>query len=252
MSRLKNSFTTVMVFAIGVVTTAINSPLSGQEVQVVVPNIYESSEGNAIGYSASFGFPIKSQEVFPSSEFASVPDLQRWITGYRLRPDAIATLPRTINYGDVQIRMSTTPKGPNDLSFTFADNVGPDETIVLDTGEFSVTAKAASGPGPRPFDYVYQFDTPFYYDPNQGNLLLEFRSRSGWVNASPIFDAHDDVYGAAGISIGAANFSSNVATVRFPVEVYQFTFAVPELQSVTLAGIGLLALLAIRTSWKTV
>jgi hypothetical protein len=43
----------------------------------------------------------------------------------------------------------------------------------------------ATGPpeGPRGFDYIYDFTTPFFYDPEFGNLLVDVISPSGYVPA---------------------------------------------------------------------
>ena len=61
-----------------------------------------------------------------------------------------------------------------DLSSTFADNVGPDNTQVF-SGPFQ-TAVTFTG-DPTNFEVVINFTTPFYYDPTKGNLLLDIATR---------------------------------------------------------------------------
>jgi hypothetical protein len=69
---------------------------------------------------------------------------------------------------NMQINLSTTPKNASTLSTNFAQNVGPDDTIVF---------------GPRSLffaggNYISELillDRPFRYDLRRGNLLLDVR-----------------------------------------------------------------------------
>ena len=81
------------------------------------------------------------------------------------------TAPRAAEWDVLELNLSTTPRGA--LTGTFADNHGADVTTVL-SGNVQLETDAG-GPrnGPRDFDYVFDFDTPFPYDPAQGNLLSE-------------------------------------------------------------------------------
>ena len=77
-------------------------------------------------------------------------------------------------FTNCQIRMSTTARGPDQLSSIFAENVGPDETV-LRTGRIF----ASNGGSCSSFGYgtgTLFLDIPFYYNPHTGrNLLLELR-----------------------------------------------------------------------------
>ncbi|MCH7805431.1 MAG: hypothetical protein IH937_15290, partial [Acidobacteria bacterium] len=88
---------------------------------------------------------------------------------------------------DIQINLSTTTMTADNLSATFADNVGADETIVLNRGSLDLSSAGANGT----FDIVVHFDTPFFYDPALGNLLLDVRNFGAGFTTQ--FDAHDVV-----------------------------------------------------------
>ncbi len=108
------------------------------------------------------------------------------------RPDAVyggvfsATLP------NIQISLSTTPRAMDELTSVFADNVGSDDTIIVN-GSLTLSS-SFTGPagGPKDFDVHIDLATPFVYDPTQGNLLLDVRNYAG-VDGDPplsmVFDA---------------------------------------------------------------
>lgn len=64
------------------------------------------------------------------------------------------------------------------LSTTFAANTGADATLVFDGTIALSTAVAPTNSAPKNFDVVIPLQTPFPYDPAQGNLLLDLRNRS--------------------------------------------------------------------------
>jgi hypothetical protein len=85
---------------------------------------------------------------------------------------------------NVQINLSTTPKVPDSLDLTFANNVGPDDTIVH-SGPLPLSS--ADGGNPAPFDIVIPLTTPFWYNPAAGNLLLDVRNIAD--GSSQMFDS---------------------------------------------------------------
>ena len=157
------------------VVVAASSPSMGQEVKIVVPNSLESVEGDVDGTTEST--PFRIQILAPSSEFIALPETHRTIIGVSFRPDQTITGPRTSTMDDSLWRLSTTSNA--ELDPVFDQNVGGDVTTVLNS---SVTVSTdATGPaeGPRGFDYFVEFDTPFVYDPDAGNLLVDVVSLSG-------------------------------------------------------------------------
>ena len=88
---------------------------------------------------------------------------------------------------NVQISVSTTLRQPDSLSPIFADNVGLNNSIVR-SGSLTISGRNIHFPGgPNPFEIGVQFTTPFFYDPSQGNLLLDVRNFMG--AATTPFDA---------------------------------------------------------------
>ncbi len=126
------------------------------------------------------------------------------------RPDASAGLAFTATGVSVDIRLSHTPLTADGLSATFADNVGPDETVVLDTDSLSYSsAKANCGPsGPCDFDIIIDLNDVFTFNGND-NLLLDIRLRTGDIGAAAGFF---DTQATFGDSVGrVANSSNDVA-----------------------------------------
>jgi hypothetical protein len=171
---------------------------------VVVPQNAAEVEGNfsQIGpfNIAPFGVPSQRyQQVFAASAFAALsgPHL---ITQIAFRPNVLpdadaagaafsATIP------NIRIHLSTTSRVPDGdpdgdpagLSTTFAENVGTNDTVVFN-GALPLSS-AFTGPegGPKAFDIVIALQTPFWYDPTAGNLLLDVRNFEGV--ATTLFDA---------------------------------------------------------------
>jgi cell wall-associated NlpC family hydrolase len=78
----------------------------------------------------------------------------------------------------VQITLSTTSSGPNSLSSTFANNIGPDETLVY-SGPLTLSTNSTSSNGTTAdFDITIPLQTPFFYDPSKGNLLFDLKNPS--------------------------------------------------------------------------
>ncbi|MGA2870825.1 MAG: immunoglobulin domain-containing protein, partial [Verrucomicrobiota bacterium] len=74
---------------------------------------------------------------------------------------------------------SSTTNSADHLSSTFANNIGTNVTTVF-SGSLPLSSQYA-GPaaGPKAFDMVVNFTTPFVYNPNLGNLLVDIQDFSG-------------------------------------------------------------------------
>jgi hypothetical protein len=141
---------------------------------LVVPNSQATAPGNApvkLGGNAS-----RVQEVLGSGQFSQFIGPVT-ITALRLRA-APGAGPANSTSTSVQVTLSTTQAYPNTNnghmlpSVTYANNTGPDATVVY-KGAGAISSPGCAAPGPCPFDIVIPFAAPFTYDPNQGRLLID-------------------------------------------------------------------------------
>jgi hypothetical protein len=198
---------------------ALLSSRAHAEIRIVTPPGLESVEGNSRAPAASHGFRV--QELYPASWFLSLlPKGGAWLTGFRSRADVSQQNSVTVHYNDMRLTASTTQR--NTISTIFADNVGNNAIKVID-GTLSISYEVGSAK-PNPFSAIWEFTTPFYYDPDEGNLLLDYISHSG-LNGAVTDDA-----AAIGIALSnAGGPSDRVAGVVFTDRIItQFVFAVPD------------------------
>ncbi|MBL8901392.1 MAG: trypsin-like peptidase domain-containing protein [Planctomycetes bacterium] len=107
-----------------------------------------------------------------------------YIQHLRFRPDEAATSIGPASF-TCTIDLSTAATTPATMSSTFDTNHGANRARVFD-GTFSVPFTTGLG-DPRLFPVSVQLDTPFYYDPAAGPLLLDIRML-GLSGSSANFD----------------------------------------------------------------
>ncbi len=141
---------------------------------LVVPVAQATTAGNLpihLGTTA-----VRVQEVIGSGQFAG----PITINALRVRA-APGTGSASSTASSFRLTLSTTQTYPNTNnshtlpSLTFANNVGPDATVVY-TGPGTFFSPGCALPGPCPFDTVIPFTTPFTYDPSKGRLLIDYTS----------------------------------------------------------------------------
>lgn len=142
--------------------------------EIVAPNDLWHTDGNSGSHWPWASGPMRYQQIFDASEFSSLAAAGGgWIQNLSFRLDAadVGDFQRTVT--DVQINLSTSLRGPDGLSTVFAENIGPDERVVF-TGNADLIMFREPGPptASMPFGTAI-FITPFFYDPSQGNLLLD-------------------------------------------------------------------------------
>ena len=151
----------------------------------VVPNSL-TGDGTSASSTPFNQTGVRFQQVYDASQFSSVVG---WIREIDFRVDAGGAGMDFLNatLSNVQISVSTTLRQPDSLSPIFADNVGLNNSIVR-SGSLTISGRNIHFPGgPNPFEIAVQFTTPFFYDPAQGNLLLDVRNYFG--AATTPFDA---------------------------------------------------------------
>jgi Tol biopolymer transport system component len=194
------------------------------EIKIVSPSAYEETEGDG-AVSDDCCAPYRYQAVFPAEDFAALGNKPHWLVGYSWRPDQSVTSPRTVEFPDNAVRLSTTQRGPDNLSQQFDDNLGSDFTQFYRGPVIAVADAPRSDPGPREF-YNAAFPagvTPYLYDPRQGNLLFDLIA---WQGESPSGRA-DQVLSMQTALYGSSAFATDGQ--RIPANVFQLTFIpVPE------------------------
>jgi hypothetical protein len=216
---------------------------------LVAPNAYTSSPGNA---DNRFPFLVNGgmryQQVFAASEFSSFGGPQQ-INEIDLRNGIFLNEAFTATIANIQIKLSTTARAPDALSSTFADNIGPDNTLVY-SGSLTLSSTNAAGPGgTHVFDIRIVFQTPFLYDPSAGNLLMDVDNLTGADNAvgQDFFDAvgltSDPVSRIFGQE-GAPGATSGTPDSLGLIAQFQFGSAAvaPEPASLTLLALGVTGL----------
>jgi len=136
---------------------------------IVVPNAETNSPGNAEGSLPSSPTDVISQRLFGSDQFPGPINIIG-LSSFRAAP---GTGPLDGTFGTVSVYLSTSPNSPTSMSTTFANNIGPDNTLVFSGTNVDFSGAGCSGPGVCPFAPGIVFTTPFDYIPANGSLLVE-------------------------------------------------------------------------------
>jgi hypothetical protein len=148
------------------------------KVEFEVPNGLLNVEGND-GTDLPFGYlgPVRYQQVYDASQFSKVAAGGAFITRMSVRAECNSVGNEVSS--NIQVRLSTTPRGPDQLSSVFEENAGPDESLVWNVSRY-VPPAGDAGTCLNTFFHGNEFypDVPFLYDPSKGNLLLDLRKES--------------------------------------------------------------------------
>lgn len=205
--------------------------------------LYEPFAPEALGNQS-----IRYQQVYDASAFSSlgsgggfISNLVFSAAGRRFG----ATLP------SIEIVMSVTLREPDQLSSVFADNLGIHTSIVYAQGPLTLIG----GGSPTPvFEPHITLTTPFYYNPAEGNLLIEIRNYARipgfpiggaptWVGSlSALNVAGDPVSRVYAFDVNATSGSLDTYGLH---TLFEFN-PVPEPSTWALLAVGFLALLAAR------
>ena len=150
---------------------------------------------------------VRYQQVYGSSDFTA-PRGPFLITAIRFA-GGTGSLGIDANLPNVRIDFSTSGRNPDGLSTVFAENVGADNTVVY------------SGPlrfydrGILTFDIRIPLQTPFRYDAEAGNLLMDVRNFQTvpFSFTGPRFMVGSDVLGDTASSQWSRDVNSASATV---------------------------------------
>ena len=142
----------------------------GDETLSWLPFLIKQTYNSAFG-NTNYPVSIRYQQVYSSNIFSSLDPSLAYLTAltFLLESPSHPNIGLGWTVKNMQINLSTTSRGPGDLSKTFADNIGEDETVVFGPGTNTFYAITPDGP------LVVYPDPPFRYNPNRGNLLVDVR-----------------------------------------------------------------------------
>jgi hypothetical protein len=218
----------------------IVSQADGQEIAVVSPHIGENTE--APESNSPFTEDVHVQEIHSSTVFNALPTGGATLTEISFRPDGAVQIGEQAMFGRIQISLSVTQVNPLGLSNTFADNVTGTPIVVYDSSWSATVVNEDHPPGSatRPFDFRIPLQTPYDYDPADGNLLLDriFEPLVGITNAG-LFDVNDPgTFDNQGTWTGSLGVDSPVSNGGRFAAVTEFVF-VPEPSTLLLAMFGI-------------
>ena len=176
--------------------------------QIVVPNYATNSQiPNAA--EGLFSVVSRHQVVYEASQFPSYPIV---IGQMQWRPDIFTGKPITNTIiSNIQINLSTTAKRADQLSSTFSENTGTNDTVVFSGTLALNTSLSTLSNGTTVFDINVPLQTPFSYDPSRGNLLLDVRNFTG--ASESIYD-NSTSSGSDGVSRVFSTFDPNAITAN--------------------------------------
>jgi hypothetical protein len=205
----------------------------------VVPSRYTAAESPG-GITPFTGNGSRQQMIYPASDLLSVLPRGGVITEIAFRADGTTRGADGVVVPALEIHMSTTKSSPFAPSFKFAENVGPDDTVVMPRGSLEWNVTLNNSP-PNPFSLRMPLTHPFSYNPANGNLLVELFVYQGSGVGTAVDSAAGDALNVAG-PIGSPG-----PLEPFPLGsagVLQITyFPIPEPLSTNLIGFGLLLIL---------
>src|ERR1051326_9125814 len=151
-------------------------------IQVVVPNDLgyvvegDSSSPRPLFIEQTGISSMRYQQIYDAAQFSAVDPGYKYISAIYFRADSsVRTVGTWIT--NIQINLSTTSRSVTNLSPVFAENIGPDDTVVFGPQVLSIQGGGCCSP--QAFDVGVALTKPFFYDPAAGNLVLDVRNFSG-------------------------------------------------------------------------
>jgi hypothetical protein len=189
------------------------------------------------GNCAPFGCSYRGeyQQVYSASQFSgpiTITNLEFFNTQYNSEA-------YSMNSGTWNISLSITSADWNTLSNTYANNIGPDNTLVFSGNLFQPWAFGDT--------LSISLSTPFTYNPAMGNLLMDVTANA--TTPDGFLFISFDTNGANGDSLNGNTFMGRVFCNSSSGLVTEFSTSVspvPEPSFVYLLGLGLITLAVAR------
>ena len=157
----------------------------GFAVNFVVPTDSTNLDGNtySAGPDVAQPYTIRYQQVYAASEFSWLRNFRGgWLSFIDFRGDGTNGTQRGVKIPGIQVNVSTSQRGPDELSEVFAGNIGTDDMVVF-AGSLQTYIIGGNQGSPVSFSsFQIPFSKLFYYDPTAGNLLLDIRVTQGDTN----------------------------------------------------------------------
>src|SRR5262249_43189347 len=144
----------------------------------------------------------------------------------------------SVSFPDVEVRISTTQRGPDQLSTVFDENVGADDTVVY-SGPLTGTASGGQFWATNKFGLGFVFAHQFLYDPRIGNLLFDLRILTPNTNTQlcnhepscwiPLMDAWDRTNDTVSSVYSSSVFSSTGVVQSLGLATVLLTWPNPQL-----------------------
>jgi hypothetical protein len=192
-----------------------NAPCSVSGLTLVVPRSAETND-TTYGGGAFVEPDFRHQQVYGSNEFPAGAML---IHELRFRPDRVHGNAFTTTVSNIRIKLSTTQRSPTALSPGYAENAGADDTVVFE-GSLPLSSQF-QGPvnGPKVFDMIVPLSQPFFYDPANGNLVVDMQNISGSAACRTSGQFEPDkaarVLGALGSPTGVVDGSADTIQIVY-------------------------------------
>lgn len=189
-----------------------------------------TNTGNCYPFGCSYSGEY--QQVYDAAAF-SAPITIYGLEFYNTSYSAGAT---SLNSGNWSIALSTTAASPSTLDATFANNIGGDNTAVFNGNLAQSWAFGNT--------LVINFQTPFAYNPNSGNLLMDVNvNGASQTGAGVYFNASNSQL--LGRNYGSTEYSYGLVTGFITTPVPE-----PETYALLLAGLGVMGAFARRRKEK--
>jgi hypothetical protein len=214
---------------------------------VVAPNAYQSTEAPTFLRGVFENTAQTYQVQIAASQLSSVPlGAQLSGVGFRLFRMFTPAQTITLSYPDYNIELSTATNSIGSLSATFADNIGPDGTVVRSGGLTIPANSLIGGSNVNPF-YIIPFSTDYTYLGGDLVLTLSYDSNG----ATEDFPVDAVPRGGTGDTDMAGSYEATTGGSDFYVQaVTEFTYndspAVPEPATCSLIGLAA----ALGVAWR--
>ena len=192
---------------------------------VTVPGAWVNTAGTSEPLPIFTNSTLRDQELIGPEQFGSGTALVITKIAFRAFPGSGPVSGRATS---LAVHLSTSPLFPNtdngraQMSPTYANNVGPDDTVVY-SGPAVLSSPGCAGPSPCPFDQVITLTTPFLYNPTLGSLLVDLQY-TGYTATSGSLDGALFPLPPGGAVAHVSGVSGPTGTLSPIGHVVQFTY----------------------------